>query len=115
MSTILIVEDEPFILMDLEYAVEDAGHVSVGARSVPAALAIIRDRTIDAAILDHNLGQIETCCSIVEQLAALRIPAIIHTAEASRLGSAIMSLEPTVVSKPAPAGEVVAAVLDRIR
>ncbi len=55
-SRVLIVEDEPFIAMELALAVEAAGGVVIGpAASVAEALAIVHASVLEGAILDFNL------------------------------------------------------------
>ena len=51
-GTLLLVEDEALILMDLEFAAEDAGYDYCAVRSVQAALEALETRDIVAAVLD---------------------------------------------------------------
>lgn len=53
---VLVVEDEMCLAMMLQDLLEDAGYRVVKAARVPAALQIAADETIDAAILDVNVG-----------------------------------------------------------
>ena len=50
-GTLLLVEDEALILMDLEFAAEDAGYDYCAVRSVQAALEALETRDIVAAVL----------------------------------------------------------------
>ncbi len=76
---ILIVEDEPFIALDLACAVEDAGGEPVGpATSVRRALALVGDGGIDGAILDVDLVDGHSV-PVLEVLAARGVPVVIHT------------------------------------
>jgi CheY-like chemotaxis protein len=53
---ILVVEDEPFIAIDLMLAIEDAGAKPIGpATTVREALEMIETQAPDAAVLDVNL------------------------------------------------------------
>jgi CheY-like chemotaxis protein len=55
--SVLIVEDEPFIALDLATAVEEArGKVIGPAGSVREALMLIEQHLVQAAILDVNLS-----------------------------------------------------------
>ena len=55
--SVLIVEDEPFIALDLAMAVEEArGRVIGPAGSVREALMLIEQHLVQAAILDVNLS-----------------------------------------------------------
>lgn len=54
---ILVVEDEPMVAMDVQAMLQDAGMEVVGpAATSEAALALVGNGRIDAALLDANLG-----------------------------------------------------------
>jgi PAS domain S-box-containing protein len=54
---VLVVEDEPLIGMVLTDYLTDAGCIPVGpAQNIDRALALIRDETFDAALVDGNLA-----------------------------------------------------------
>lgn len=76
---ILIVDDEPFIALDLAMAVEDAGAIVVGpAGSVREALSLLECGSVAAAILDVNLSDGEIT-PVVEILISRGIPMIVQT------------------------------------
>ncbi len=76
---ILIVDDEPFIALDLALAVEDAGGLVIGpAGSVREALALLATSSVAAAILDVNLSDGEVT-PVVELLIARGVPMIFQT------------------------------------
>lgn len=78
-ASILVVEDEPWIAMDLMMAVEDAGGEAVGpAASVEEAFALIEARPVAGAILDVNLTDRDVT-PLVEYFMALGIPLILQT------------------------------------
>jgi len=78
--TILIVEDEPLIAMMIEDFLEVLGKSVAGSvDSVDAALALIADGGIDAAILDVNLRGGEKSFPIADALAAKDIPFVFAT------------------------------------
>jgi DNA-binding NtrC family response regulator len=55
-QAIFIAEDEPFIALDLAFAIEDAdGRVVGPVASVEEALALLETGPVDGAILDVNL------------------------------------------------------------
>ena len=56
MKIFLVLEDEPFIAMDLQYAFEDAGHEAVTAVDNDEAIACIESKPIAGAILDVSLA-----------------------------------------------------------
>ena len=75
---VLIVEDEPFIALDLAFGVGEAGGVPLGpASSVAQALKLIENELPDAAIVDVDLPD----GKIGPVLAALRprVPVVVHT------------------------------------
>jgi DNA-binding response OmpR family regulator len=78
-ALVLVAEDQPFIAMELGFAVEDAGGVVIGpAASVQTALALIKEQSIAAAILDFNLIDGDAT-PIIALLSASNIPIIIQT------------------------------------
>ena len=56
--SVLVVEDEALIAMDLQALLEDAGyHVLGPANSTAAAMALLDGNEPDVALLDVNLGR----------------------------------------------------------
>jgi DNA-binding response OmpR family regulator len=53
--SILVVEDEPLIAMDIEQAFKSAGARVILTRTPRDALSLIED-TLSAVVLDHGLG-----------------------------------------------------------
>jgi len=73
-KTILIVEDDPFIAMDLQDTFEEAGFKVLGpVASVAPGLKLIKDTLPDVAMLDFNLGR-ETSIPIAHRLDEIEIP-----------------------------------------
>lgn len=106
--TILLVEDEPLILLDLEFAVEDSGNQFISAGCVAQALGFIAECSIDVAILDVNLGRSETCMPVADELKRRAIPYILHSGDLDRRDEAIRKLGARVIAKPAASSRVVA-------
>ena len=78
--SVLVIEDEPLIALDVVLTLEEAGYAVVGpAPTVPAALSALRDRKPDAVILDLNL-QGELSIPVAEALQAARVPFLVVTA-----------------------------------
>jgi CheY-like chemotaxis protein len=72
--TILVLDDDALIAMELEAILQDAGYRVAGpAIDVPESLALIDAETIDAAILDLNLDG-ERSDPVADRLAELAIP-----------------------------------------
>jgi CheY-like chemotaxis protein len=82
--SVLIVEDEPFIALDLAMAIEEArGKVIGPAGSVREALMLIEQHLVQAAILDVNLSDRDVT-PIAELLIGSGVPVIFYSAVALR-------------------------------
>ena len=78
--SILVVEDELFIGLELKACLEDAGFLVLGpAGSVRDALRVISTQRPDAAVLDVNLGR-ENVIPVAERLNLLDVPYVIASA-----------------------------------
>lgn len=116
-QTLLLLEDEPLILMDLEFAAEDCGCRTLSAANAKAALAHIENhgKDIDAAILDVSLGGGETCFPVAHQLQRMGIPYILHSGDLDRHNERIRTLQAQRVGKPAPVERVIEIALGQIK
>lgn len=75
---VLVVEDEPFIALDLAFGVEEAGGTALGpASSLAQALALIEAVRPDAAIVDVDLpdGDIGPVLDVLCD----EVPVVVHT------------------------------------
>jgi CheY-like chemotaxis protein len=78
-NDVLIVEDDPFIALDLEDTVLRLGVTSARtASNVAGALELIATRAPDLALLDVGLLR-EKSFAVAERLAALKIPFVFIT------------------------------------
>lgn len=111
---ILVLDDEPLILLDLEFAVEDAGCKPLTALDLAEALAIVHGNSISAAILDVSLGRGQTCEQVARTLAEKGVPYVLHTGDLDRMDEAVRGLGGTLVPKPTPAAVVVAKALETL-
>ena len=111
--TILLVDDEPLILMDLEMAAEDRRLDYLSAPSVERALALIEtgDPAIDLAVLDFTLLHGTDCLPIARRLQQLGIPFIVHSGDLDRSEKGLGDLDAVLVQKPAHSDQVIAAAL----
>lgn len=76
---ILVIEDDLFIAMDLEYMVGECGCVPVGPVSnVEAGLLAVRQNNLDGAVLDVNLGD-ERVWPVADLLHEHGVPFILAT------------------------------------
>ena len=107
-ASVLVVEDEPFIALDLALAIEDAGGKVVGpAASSKEALALVASGSVTGAILDLNLLDGD-CSAVVERLAALGAPVILQTGGGLPPDLAKRFPDLVVQIKPCLAADVVA-------
>ena len=97
---VLVLEDSPIILMDLENTLEDAGFEPVCARTCAKALQAIETTPPDVAILDVNLED-ETCEAVARELRSLQIPFMLHTGDLERQNELVTRLDAPILAKPA--------------
>jgi PAS domain S-box-containing protein len=73
-SRILVIEDEALVALQLQADLESVGHTVIGpARSLQAGLSLVKDATIDLALVDVSLGR-ETSAPIADELIARKVP-----------------------------------------
>jgi DNA-binding NarL/FixJ family response regulator len=107
---ILLVEDDPLILMDLEYILEDAGVEVVGSCSnIKSALAKVASSDIEVAILDIRLGR-ESIAPVARELEKKGIPFVFYSGQVG--SDPIRDEFPTIkiLPKPAAARVIVAEI-----
>ena len=103
--SILVVEDEPLISLDLAAVFEAAGAKVLPARNVAAALGLIGQGGVSAAVLDFGLGG-ESVTTLCGHLRERGIPFMFYTGNGDVQGS---YPETVVVEKPASAKTLVTA------
>ena len=84
--TILIVEDEPLVALDVSRNLEDAGAQVLMARTLADALRKAEEPNLSAAVLDHGLSDGDTS-SVCEVLKRRRIPFVLYSGY-SKIGGA---------------------------
>jgi DNA-binding response OmpR family regulator len=107
---VLVVEDDFLLLMELQSILHDAGAEFTGCRTVQEALAATKNG-IAAAILDVRVGR-QTIAPVARQLAARGTPFIFYTGQVENDPDLAEWSGSTVLSKPAQAGTIVAALAD---
>ncbi len=109
--SILVVEDNALIVMDISLAFEHTGAELTTTNTLKHALLLAEHDGLSAAILDHALGDGD-CSLLYKRLKERGIPFLIYTghssAEAARQGV-------PHVSKPASHEVLVAATEELIR
>lgn len=80
LSSVLVVEDEAIILLDLESSLLDAGVADVQtATTVAEAMALIDATRFDAAVLDLHLGPEAWTYDIAHRLRSANIPFVLSS------------------------------------
>jgi len=109
-TRLLVVEDEPMLLLELETILSDAGADTVLlSRTTGDALARARDEQISAAILDIHLGS-ELVTPVARALAKRGVPFLFYTGQPRSDPVLVEWREHKVVSKPARPETIVKAV-----
>lgn len=114
--SILILEDNTLIAMDIEMTLAEAGHenLSVHYRS-DTALEMIEDTEPAAALLDFNLGKNKTSVAVAEKLKDKGVPFVFLTGYTDATVSLPDHLEPIRrIAKPFHGPDIVKAVNDMV-
>jgi CheY-like chemotaxis protein len=103
--SILIVEDEPLIVMDISQAFEATGAALTTTNTLKHALILVEHDGLSGAILDHALGDGDSSL-LCARLKERGIPFIIYSGYVTVGGGCQGALH---ISKPAAEGALVAA------
>ena len=109
--SILLLEDEPLILMDLEFAAEDKGCRAYCASGIEAAMKHLQDADIDVAVLDVTLKGRENCVPVAEELDRRGIPYLLHSGDLNRADETVRNLGAKHLPKPADSDVVIETAL----
>jgi DNA-binding response OmpR family regulator len=109
--SILVVEDEPLIAMDVAQWLETAGASVSVARTLSDALNKVEVPGLSAAVLDHRLRDGDSS-QICDRLDARSIPFVVYSGYAKLNGPCSQGKQ---VSKPVRPEELVLAVVDLLR
>jgi CheY-like chemotaxis protein len=115
---VLVAEDDPFLLIDLERMLRSAGATIVGlCRTLEEALERAGEADFAVAVLDFRLGS-DTVSPVARLLDDRGVPFVLYTAQ-PRHEPAMAAWRDAVVEKPAPPpvllGAVRAALGGRVR
>lgn len=109
-KTILIVEDDPFIAMDLQDTFEDAGYTVLGpVASVVPGLRLLDEAKPDVAMLDYNLGS-ETSIPIAYKLDEEAVPYVFLSGQVEKVVTANGVRSHEVITKPFNADRLIARI-----
>ena len=112
---VLVVEDEYLVADDISETLQELGYQVAGpAATVSEAMALIREGSIDCALLDANLDGLSSG-PIAELLASLRIPYVVVTGYGNlSLATAELQNAPRI-TKPYASGELASKLSELIR
>ena len=77
--TILVVEDEPLVAMDIADAMKKAGAQVIIARTLEAAMGQAGSAQLTAAVIDHSLHDGLTTSDVCAKLKERAIPFIVYS------------------------------------
>lgn len=107
--SILVVEDDYLIAMDVDNALRQAGAQVLGpVPGVAEAMALVRTVNLDAAVLDVALGR-ETAHELAKELRARRTPFVLATGNVNVAGQPDFEGAP-VLEKPVRSQDLVRAI-----
>jgi CheY-like chemotaxis protein len=104
--TILVVEDEPIIAMDIVAGLRAAGASVTEARTLGDALTLVECPGLSAAVLDHGLNDGDSS-AVCRRLDERGIPFVVYTGYTSLAGPCS---EGEQIRKPVHPNALVAAI-----
>ena len=111
--SILVVEDEPLIALEVQSALKNAGASILAATDATDAVRLGASSKLAAAVLDVDLGDLD-CWVVCRLLARGNVPFLFYTGYTQ---SEVFKdwPEAPVLAKPASHEQIVAAVTDLFR
>ena len=112
---VLVVEDEYLVADDISETLQELGYKVAGpAATVSEAVALIREGSIDCALLDADLDGLSSS-PVAELLASLRIPYVVVTGYGNlSLATAELQNAPRI-TKPYASGELASKLSELVR
>jgi DNA-binding response OmpR family regulator len=108
--SILIVEDELLVAMDIADAFESVGAVTTMATTLQQALILVESEDLKAAVVDHILGP-EDSSPLCARLNERSLPFLIYTGLGKVSGSCAAGLKVTKPESPATLVSMIEALL----
>jgi CheY-like chemotaxis protein len=107
-QSVLIVEDEPLVALDVHATLSAAGASLISAATAREAIELIAYAEISAAIVDVQLGR-EDATQVCNLLDQRRIPFVFYTGRAEK--TVLLAAWPNipVVKKPATPPAIISA------
>jgi DNA-binding response OmpR family regulator len=109
--SILVVEDQPLIALDITQELEAAGAAVTTTNTLKHALILVEHDGLCGAILDHALGDGDSSL-LCQRLTERGIPFMIYSGHATVAGACQAALH---IAKPAAEGALVTAMEGLIR
>lgn len=107
--SVLVVEDEFLLLIELETVLREAGVESVHAcRTLGEATSMLDSCAVSAAILDVRIGR-DSIAPVAQELAERRTPFVFYTGQTVRDPVIRQWPDHPVLSKPTPPQRVLGA------
>ena len=110
-KTVLVVDDEALIALDIQSQLEDAGHTAFVANDLQAALELAQRQRFDVAIVDWHLRD-EISAPLIEMLRQRRIPFVLCSGSALDELASLVPASP-ILTKPFASDDLFGA-LDRV-
>jgi len=107
-KSILIVEDEPLVALDLHTTLSTVEASLISAASAGEAITLIGYAEVSAAIVDVQLGS-EDAAQVCDLLASRQIPFLFYTGRADTTILRAAWPDVPVLKKPATSAAIVAA------
>jgi DNA-binding NtrC family response regulator len=109
--TVLILEDEPIVALDIVTAFEQAGATVVAARTLAKACSIVEQGGLSAAVLDFGLsdGDAEQLC---HRLTERKVPFVLHSGYGHAGAACSNGIS---IPKPASPDALIRAVAQQLR
>ncbi|MDF3217374.1 response regulator [Mesorhizobium sp. M7A.F.Ca.CA.001.09.2.1] len=108
---VLVVEDEPLILLDLETALEEAGFRVIGVTTAEAAIKAFDEAPVSSLITDIRLGPGKNGWQLARDLRGVNpaIPVIYISGDGAPYWSAEGVPESIMISKPFAIPQIITA------
>jgi CheY-like chemotaxis protein len=107
-KSILIVEDEPLVALDLHTTLSAVGASLISATTAGEAIKLIGYAEVSAAVVDVQLGS-EDAAQVCDLLASRQIPFLFYTGRADTSILRAAWPDVPVLKKPATSAGIVAA------
>ena len=104
--TVLLLEDEALIVLDLRLALEEGGARVLSSATLEGAYAHLARLRPHAAVLDIRLGGGDTCEPLAERLAALGVPFLLYSGDRDSHRALVERLGAPRLVKPFPSHQL---------